>query len=166
MLVGVSTVLILGGCSADSTEGLAPSPAAATAGASGASGGGEAAPEPAPTPTAVPSSSTVAPVPAATAPVAPPPASAPAEPAPPPGLTEAPRIPPEQSAAAGGFAACAQRYQERIQSITLGGAITPLLLEEWGETYEQAAALAAEGDPVAAEAACRALQREMDDILG
>lgn len=73
---------------------------------------------------------------------------------------------PEQAEALGGFSACAQRYQDRLQDITLGGDITPLLLEQWEQTYQEASALAAEGDLIGAEAACLALQRQMDIVLG
>lgn len=162
--VGLAVVLAVAGCS-----GGTPREVPAVTGPAPSTGGlpsqSPTADPTLPSPAAPSTDAAAGAVPTGTATSAPQ-APATATAAPPAGITEPPRIPAEESAALGGFAACAQRYQERTSGLTLGGAVTPVLLEQWSQSYEAASALAAEGDPVGAEQACLALQREMDAVLG
>lgn len=151
---GMTALLMIGGCS--SGEGSDPSPQPSGSATASATTSPSAPPA---------ATATAAPTAPATATAAPAPTTATTTVAPPPAFTQAPPLPAEQSAASETFAACAQRYQERIQNVTLGGAVTPVLLEEWANAYEAASASAAEGDPAAAAAACRELQAKMDTVL-
>jgi hypothetical protein len=159
MVVVVATVaVLLGGCSRDdSTQPPAGPSARPTA--------GSPAPAQDDDPAASTTASTSAP-PAPAGPASPSTGPGPTAPSGDTALPDALPLPPGQSGAATGFAQCAQRYQERIDGLTLGGAVTPVLLEQWAQAYQDAAALSAEGDAAGAASACNALQAAMDDVLG
>jgi hypothetical protein len=158
VVVLATVAVLLGGCSRDDS-------AQPPAGPSARPTAGSPTPAQDAGPAASATASTAAPtVPAG--PASPSPGPGPTAPSGDAALPEAPTLPPGQSAAATGFAQCAQRYQERIDGITLGGAVTPVLLEQWAQAYQDAAALSAEGDAAGAASACNALQAAMDDVLG
>ena len=141
--VGVSAAVLSGGCSSAGAPQVAQrDPVTGSAAPLAADGAGT----PAVAPTAGASAAASAP--------------------PPPDINEAPQLPTEQAAAVETFDSCAQRYRQRIDTMPLRGEVTPLLLEEWAHSYAASSAMAAEGDPVGAAAACRNLMAQLDRVVG
>lgn len=67
---------------------------------------------------------------------------------------------------ANSFDNCVQQYQELSQNLTVGGSVTPQLLQEWSDAYDDAAQSAAEADYGTAAAICNSLVTEIQSTLG
>lgn len=64
------------------------------------------------------------------------------------------------------FDTCVQQYRELTQDLAPGGPVTLQLLEEWSDTYDDAAQSAAEADYGTAAQICNSLVAEMKSTIG